>query len=66
MSNIEAEPAELTCEDTSGPAGVQVLEARAVPLGGPRAMPVRRTLPQRLPAPELPNAVLKPRENPVN
>lgn len=47
MSNIEAAPAELTCENTSGPAGVQVLDARAVPLGGPRAMTVRRTLPQR-------------------
>ncbi|MBB4682848.1 pirin family protein [Amycolatopsis jiangsuensis] len=46
MSNVEAEPAELTC---GGPPGgpVEVLEARSVPLGGPRAMPVRRTLPQR-------------------
>lgn len=46
MSNLEAEPAELVCVD--GPAaGIQVLEPRDVPLGGPRAMTVRRTLPQR-------------------
>lgn len=46
MSNLEAEPAELVCDD--GPAaGIQVLEPREVPLGGPRAMTVRRTLPQR-------------------
>ncbi|MCA1942915.1 MAG: pirin family protein, partial [Yonghaparkia sp.] len=46
MSNLEADPAELVCEE--GPAaGIQVLEPREVPLGGPRAMTVRRTLPQR-------------------
>ena len=28
-------------------SGVEVLSARDVPLGGPRAMPVRRSLPQR-------------------
>ncbi|MDQ2583988.1 pirin family protein [Saccharothrix yanglingensis] len=45
MSNVEADPAELVCATTSG--GVEVLGAREVPLGGPRAMTVRRTLPQR-------------------
>lgn len=53
MSNLERDPAELTCRSAPGPvdaAGhcvVEVLGARAVPLGGPRAMPVYRTLPQR-------------------
>lgn len=46
MSNLEAEPAELVCTDGAR-AGIQVLEPREVPLGGPRAMTVRRTLPQR-------------------
>jgi redox-sensitive bicupin YhaK (pirin superfamily) len=33
---------------TQGPVdGVEILEPREVPLGGPRALPVRRTLPQR-------------------
>ncbi|MCG8927095.1 pirin family protein [Lentzea sp. CC55] len=45
MSNVEAEPAEVTC--TSTPGGVEVLGPRDVPLGGPRAMRVRRTLPQK-------------------
>ncbi|MEV5752280.1 pirin family protein [Actinoallomurus sp. NPDC052308] len=53
MSNTDATPAVLGC---GGPAEagapleeprVQVLTARDVPLGGPRAMTVRRTLPQR-------------------
>ncbi|GAA2044615.1 pirin family protein [Agromyces tropicus] len=48
MSNLERDPVELLCppEDATGPA-VQVFDYREVPLGGPRAMPVRRTLPQR-------------------
>lgn len=45
MSNVEAEPAEVTC--TSSPGDVEVLTPRDVPLGGPRAMSVRRTLPQK-------------------
>jgi redox-sensitive bicupin YhaK (pirin superfamily) len=48
VSNIETSPVELTCASgtsTSGP--VAVLGARDVPLGGVRAMTVRRTLPQR-------------------
>jgi redox-sensitive bicupin YhaK (pirin superfamily) len=48
MSNLEAAPAEVLCQDRPGAAsGVTVLAARDVPLGGPRAMRVRRTLPQR-------------------
>jgi redox-sensitive bicupin YhaK (pirin superfamily) len=46
MSNLERDPQELVC--TTGPeAGIRILEPRDVPLGGPRAMTVRRTLPQR-------------------
>lgn len=45
MSNVETEPAEVTC--ASAPGGVEVLAPRDVPLGGPRAMSVRRTLPQK-------------------
>lgn len=59
MSNVETRPVEHICRDEPGPdatgdalaagarPGVQVLTARDVPLGGPRAMTVRRTLPQR-------------------
>jgi redox-sensitive bicupin YhaK (pirin superfamily) len=50
MSTTEEHPAELRCGGQpadQGPAAVEVLTARQVPLGGPRAMPVRRTLPQR-------------------
>ncbi|MER6073316.1 pirin family protein [Streptomyces sp. NPDC001817] len=53
MSNVETKPAELRCggavdgEQPAGTARVDVLTPRAVPLGGPRAMTVRRTLPQR-------------------
>ncbi|RZS64332.1 hypothetical protein EV187_2713 [Agromyces ramosus] len=48
MSNLERDPIELMCppDEPSGPV-VQVLSPRDVPLGGPRAMNVRRTLPQR-------------------
>jgi redox-sensitive bicupin YhaK (pirin superfamily) len=47
MSNVETDPSELICANTSGVAAVEVLEPRDVPLGGPRAMTVRRTLPRR-------------------
>jgi redox-sensitive bicupin YhaK (pirin superfamily) len=56
MSNLETEPAEVECVDldrigaeTPGEssAALEVLEPRDVPLGGVRAMDVRRTLPQR-------------------
>jgi len=54
MSNLEKNPSELlvaepapdeTPSDLAGP--VELLEPREVPLGGPRAMTVRRTLPQK-------------------
>ncbi len=50
MSNLETGPAPAVLGGPvpSGAASpVQVLEPREVPLGGPRAMSVRRTLPQR-------------------
>ncbi len=56
MSNVETEPAVLRCgepadgeRETPQPQvpRVEVLAPREVPLGGPRAMTVRRTLPQR-------------------
>ncbi|MEV6808592.1 pirin family protein [Streptomyces sp. NPDC051132] len=53
MSNVEAVPVEVRCgtvadgEPPAGTARVDVLAPRDVPLGGPRAMTVRRTLPQR-------------------
>lgn len=46
MSNLEPEPAEVVCDEQPAPS-ILVLEPREVPLGGPRAMTVRRTLPQR-------------------
>jgi redox-sensitive bicupin YhaK (pirin superfamily) len=56
VSNVETDPQETVCADgdTTGAGAlageappVEVLEPRDVPLGGPRAMTVRRTLPQR-------------------
>lgn len=53
MSNLEAQPAEVECRTDaesatgSGHLRLEVLTARDVPLGGPRAMTVHRTLPQR-------------------
>ncbi|MDQ1547925.1 MAG: quercetin 2,3-dioxygenase [Actinomycetota bacterium] len=53
MSNLETKPEEVDLADPStgsGPSvssGFEILEPRDVPLGGPRAMSVRRTLPQR-------------------
>ena len=48
MSNLETEPVERICLDTAAVTdGIEILEPRLVPLGGPRAMTVRRTLPQR-------------------
>ncbi|MBC6450019.1 pirin family protein [Actinokineospora xionganensis] len=46
MSNLEQAPAELVCSADTAPAG-KLLDGREVPLGGPRSMMVRRTLPQR-------------------
>jgi redox-sensitive bicupin YhaK (pirin superfamily) len=51
VSNVETDPHETVCHGTDGAVAgdhrVEVLEPRDVPLGGPRAMTVRRTLPQR-------------------
>ncbi|MDF2443160.1 MAG: quercetin 2,3-dioxygenase [Subtercola sp.] len=53
MSNLEREPAEvLECsrlddESSSDRPAIQILTPREVPLGGPRAMTVRRTLPSK-------------------
>ncbi|TDQ46372.1 pirin family protein [Actinorugispora endophytica] len=47
MSNTEPVPSVITCAETGTAARASVLSPRAVPLGGPRAMTVRRTLPQR-------------------
>ncbi|WP_059014434.1 pirin family protein [Mycobacterium sp. M26] len=46
MSNLESAPREVPCRAT-GFDGAEVLQPRDVPLGGPRAIVVRRTLPQR-------------------
>ena len=46
MSNLERDPGEVTLV-TGDTHCVEVLSPREVPLGGPRAMTVRRTLPQR-------------------
>jgi redox-sensitive bicupin YhaK (pirin superfamily) len=53
VTNVELDPAEVVCTTRSagggGPAGadLEILEPRDVPLGGLRAMTVRRTLPQK-------------------
>lgn len=56
MTNPEENPDTHVCADgglpgpraeRAGRAPVEIVTARAVPLGGPRAMNVRRTLPQR-------------------
>ncbi|MEU5840564.1 pirin family protein [Rhodococcus sp. NPDC047139] len=53
MSNTDSRPDEIHCRTEGLPAGnarrplVEIITAREVPLGGPRAMSVRRTLPQR-------------------
>ena len=46
MSNPERDPDEVECR-ARATRGIEVLTPRDVPLGGPRAMTVRRTLPQR-------------------
>ncbi|MEQ3553044.1 pirin family protein [Pseudonocardia nematodicida] len=45
MSNVESAPEEVVCVGDA--EAVEVVRPRAVPLGGPRAMTVRRTLPRR-------------------
>ncbi len=50
MSNLEIAPAEVACsasQVSKGATGTEILHPREVPLGGPRAMRVQRTLPQR-------------------
>ncbi|WP_110588404.1 pirin family protein [Microbacterium suaedae] len=47
MSNEERDPQVQTLDPGEPCRDVEVLLPRAVPLGGPRAMPVSRTLPQR-------------------
>ncbi len=50
MSNDEAtivEDSELACVEEALEAGVELLLPRDVPLGGPRAMPVQRVLPNK-------------------
>jgi redox-sensitive bicupin YhaK (pirin superfamily) len=46
VSNLEDKPPEITCESTGAPQ-IEIMTPREVPLGGLRAMTVRRTLPQR-------------------
>jgi redox-sensitive bicupin YhaK (pirin superfamily) len=46
VSNLEDRPDEVTAACAVTP-GVEIMNPRDVPLGGPRAMRVRRTLPQR-------------------
>ncbi len=47
MSNPERDPQEAQLGPGDPDCSIQVLGPREVPLGGPRAMTVRRTLPQR-------------------
>src|SRR6478609_4853633 len=52
MSNLETRPEERVCtagapDGEAGHGPVEILEHRDVPLGGTRAMQVRRTIPQR-------------------
>ncbi|MGI5188570.1 pirin family protein [Promicromonospora sp. CA-289599] len=47
MSNLETRPAEQVCAAGEQGDGIELLSPRDVPLGGPRAMNVRRTIPQR-------------------
>ena len=47
MSNAEATPLEIELATGNVDCGVEVVSPREVPLGGPRAMLVRRTLPLR-------------------
>ena len=50
MTNPDLHPTEVTLDPAdaaAGPGGIEVIAPREVPLGGPRAMRVRRTLPSR-------------------
>jgi len=47
VTNLDPHPVEDACAAGPTAAGVELVEPRAVPLGGPRGMTVRRTLPSR-------------------
>lgn len=47
MTNPEIDPAEYECAHVECAEAIDIITAREVPLGGLRAMTVRRTLPQR-------------------
>ena len=47
MTNLETRPSPLLCGDDAPAVAITALTPRDVPLGGVRAMTVRRTLPQR-------------------
>lgn len=47
MSNVEPDPTEQLCGEDEPTQGLEIIDPREVPLGGPRAMQVRRTLPER-------------------
>ncbi|GAA4390391.1 pirin family protein [Brevibacterium sp. NPDC049920] len=47
MTNHEIDPAEYECAHVTCADAIDIITAREVPLGGLRAMTVRRTLPQR-------------------
>lgn len=47
MTNLEPHPDEQRCAAAPDDGGVELVPPRDVPLGGPRAMTVRRTLPAR-------------------
>lgn len=47
MSNLEVAPPEVECGQDVPEGSLEVIAPREVPLGGPRAMLVRRTLPTR-------------------
>jgi quercetin 2,3-dioxygenase len=46
VTNLESRPEEITCVSREH-GGTEIIAPRDVPLGGPRAMTVRRTLPSR-------------------
>ena len=46
MSNLDEHPAEVDCSSAPA-AAIEIITPRDVPLGGPRALHVRRTLPSR-------------------
>lgn len=47
VTNLEARPVETVCSAAPGVVPVELIPPRDVPLGGPRAMTVRRTLPSK-------------------